>query len=360
MTLEMRVRHRFGAFELSVECAAGAGVTALFGPSGSGKSSAVNAVAGLLRPHEAYIACDGDVLHDTAARVFVPPHRRRIGYVFQDARLLPHLNVRRNLLYGRWFRRSKSGTDGIAFDHVIDVLNLGSLLERSPGKLSGGEKQRVAIGRALLSRPRLLLMDEPLASLDQARRHEILDYLNRVRHELKLPILYVTHAVDEVMRLADRVVLFEAGRSIMAGLPTDVLNRSQVQQWLDADDNGTVLDAHVRSHDGVEGLTLLAFDGGTLRVPLLALHVGEACRLRMRARDIAIATGAPGDTSVLNVLPARVSALRVHGHVADVDARVGSTLLKARITRHSAERLALHENQPVFLMIKSIAVDTPS
>lgn len=357
MTLEVRVRHRFGAFELDIDFTAGTGVTALFGPSGSGKSSTINAVAGLLRPQEARIVCDRHVLQDTSAHIFVRPHRRRIGYVFQDARLLPHLNVRRNLLYGRWFRRADTGTEGISFDHVVDVLNLGHLLDRAPGYLSGGEKQRVAIGRALLSRPRMLLMDEPLASLDQARRHEVLDYLNRIRRELKLPVLYVTHAVDEVMRLADHVVLFAAGRSAMAGSPAEVLNRGQAQHLLEAEDSGTVIDAHVTGQDDAYSLTVLAFDGGMLRVPLLRAAIGDPCRLRIRARDIAVATHPPAATSVLNILPARITAMHCAGHATDIAASVGGTTLTARVTRYSAAQLALSEGQTVYLMIKSVALE---
>lgn len=205
MTLTVNIRHRLGAFALDAAFTAEGGVTALFGRSGSGKTSLIRSIAGLIHPDHGHVALDGRVLTDTDQNIFVPRHRRRFGYVFQEARLFPHLSVRHNLGYGRWF--APKTTDRDDFDSVVDLLGLGPLLERRPGKLSGGEKQRVAIGRALLSNPRLLLMDEPLAALDEERKAEILPYLERLRDETKIPIVYVSHAIAEVARLASRVVL---------------------------------------------------------------------------------------------------------------------------------------------------------
>lgn len=363
MTVEVRLQHRFGAFELDAEFAAGMGVTALFGPSGSGKSTVVNAVSGLLKPEAGRIVVGDDVLFDSAAGIALPTWRRRIGYVFQDARLLPHLTVRQNLLFGRWLRRrdvSAAGTGAIAFDHVVEVLNLGHLLARRPGALSGGEKQRVGIGRALLSCPRLLLMDEPLASLDHSRRMEVLDYLNRIRHELKLPVLYVTHSLDEVMRLADQVVLFREGRTISQGNPADVLNVHRDALDGTAEAPGTVLETKVVAHDAAYGLTELAVNGSStirLRVPRVSGETGDACRILVRARDVAVATAPPTDTSVLNVLPARVTALRDLGDSVEVQAALhDGTLMHARITRFSADQLQLAPERDVYLLIKSVAL----
>ncbi len=210
MSIAVSIAHRQGEFSLDIAFAADAHVVALFGPSGSGKTTILNVIAGLVRPKEARIAVGGRVLVDTGAGVFVPPHRRRIGYVFQDGRLFPHLSVRRNLAYGRWFA---ARTERWAKpQEVVALLGIGHLLDRYPGTLSGGEKQRVAIGRALLASPRLLLMDEPLASLDEARKRETLPYIERLRDELAIPIVYVSHSLVEVERLAGRIVRIEAGR----------------------------------------------------------------------------------------------------------------------------------------------------
>ncbi|VVE32228.1 molybdenum ABC transporter ATP-binding protein [Pandoraea terrigena] len=365
MTVEVRLQHRFGDFALDAEFAAGMGVTALFGPSGSGKSTVVNAVSGLLRPDAGRIVVGDDVLFDSVAGVALPTWRRRIGYVFQDARLLPHLTVRQNLLFGRWLRRGDvaAGTGAIALDHVVDVLNLGHLLSRRPGALSGGEKQRVGIGRALLSCPRLLLMDEPLASLDHARRLEVLDYLNRIRHALALPVLYVTHSLDEVMRLADQVVLFKDGRTISQGAPADVLNVHRDALDGTAETPGTVLETRIVAHDARYGLTELAVNGSDtvrLRVPRASGEAGDACRILVRERDVAVATSPPVNTSVLNVLEARVASLRDLGDSVEVGATLlgdtVGTVLRARITRFSADQLQLAPGRDVYLLIKSVAL----
>jgi molybdate transport system ATP-binding protein len=210
MSLHVAVAHRFGDFRLDVAFRSEGGVTALFGPSGSGKTTIVNVIAGLMRPERARIEVAGDVLIDTARNMFVPPHRRRLGYVFQEPRLFPHLTVRQNMLYGRWFSSHAEGRASLG--HVVDVLGLAPLLDRRPGRLSGGEKQRVSIGRAWLASPRLLLMDEPLSSLDVARKDEILPYIERLRDDSRIPIVYVSHAMAEVIRLATQVVILERGR----------------------------------------------------------------------------------------------------------------------------------------------------
>ncbi len=222
-TLEIALGHTLGAFALDVAFASDAGVTALFGPSGSGKTTVVNAIAGLVRPQAGLVRIGGETLTDTKAGVVVPPHRRRIGVVFQDARLFPHLSVRANLLFGRWFAPRSAPRP--ALEPVVELLGIGHLLRRRPGGLSGGERQRVAIGRALLSSPRLLVMDEPLASLDDARKQEILPYLERLRDEARVPIVYVSHSRAEVTRLAGTVVLMREGRIVGRGTPGEMLAR---------------------------------------------------------------------------------------------------------------------------------------
>ena len=221
MTLSADIELRAGEFHLSTRFELGGGVTALFGASGAGKTTLVNVIAGLVRPDAGRMVLDGEVLFDSAQRIFVPAERRRFGYVFQEGRLFPHLSVRRNLLYSRWFDRSTHAPE--EFAHVVDLLGLAGLLERRPAMLSGGEKQRVALGRALLARPRLLLLDEPLASLDAARREEILAYLERLRDELALPMVYVSHVVEEVRRLASQVLVLSAGRVSAAGPVGEVM-----------------------------------------------------------------------------------------------------------------------------------------
>ena len=268
MTLEVAVEKRLGQFELAADFAgAGGGLTAIFGPSGSGKSSLVNLIAGLTRPDRGRITVDGQVLVDTAARIFVPMHRRRIGYVFQDARLFPHLSVRQNLGYGRFFTpRAERYAD---LDAVVDLLGIGALMGRRPAALSGGERQRVAIGRALVASPQLLLMDEPLASLDEARKAEILPYIERLRDEARIPIVYVSHSVAEVARLASEVVVLTAGRVAATGPVNDILGRLDLFSEDQRDEVGALVALTVVGEDEDFGLTRLRSQGGDWRLPRL-------------------------------------------------------------------------------------------
>ena len=327
--LDIALRHAFPDFNLDIAFTAPPGVTALFGPSGSGKSTVLAAVAGLLRPAAGRVALDGTVLLDTAARLAVPAEKRRCGVVFQDSRLLPHLSVDANLRYGA--RRAPRGAAGPGFDEVVALLGIAPLLPRRPRALSGGEKQRVALGRALLSRPRLLLMDEPLAALDAPRRAAILPFLERLRDGWNLPVLYVTHALDEVDRLADTLVLLDAGRVQAAG-PIEALSaRTDLPLLSNRRDAGAVLPCTVDEHAPARGLTRLRFDGGTLLVPLRPEPPGTRLRLRLRARDVAVATEMPRGISTHNVLPATVAAVEPSGpHEAFVALMVGPATVLAR------------------------------
>ena len=357
MSLEIAARHGFGGFGLDVALAAPTpGLTALFGPSGSGKSTLLAIVAGLLRPQSGRVTLDGTVLLDTAARVEVPAERRRCGMVFQDARLLPHLSVEGNLRYGA--RRAPRDAAGPGFAATVALLGIAPLLLRRPRMLSGGERQRVALGRALLSRPRLLLMDEPLAALDGARKAEILPFIERLRDAAGLPILYVTHALDEVDRLADTLVLLEAGRVLAAGpLPT-LAARTDLPTLSGRRDAGAVLACVTAAHDPARGLTWLGFPGGQLVVPLRPEPAGSRLRLRLRARDVAVATEPPHGLSSHNVLPATVAAIDAAGpHEAFVTLQAGPTPLLARLTRDAVGQLALTPGRAVFALVKSTAFD---
>jgi molybdate transport system ATP-binding protein len=350
MTAEIFLRHRFGAFTLDAAFVMRGGVTALFGPSGSGKTSVVSAIAGLLRPRDGRIALDGRVVLDSKARIFVPAEARRIAVVFQDARLFPHMNVENNLLFG--WRRTPQKADAATIGHVIDLLGLGALLRRGPHRLSGGEKSRVALGRALLASPQMLLLDEPLASLDAERRGEILPYLEKLARETKLPMLYVSHAVDEVARLADEIVVLRDGRVTAQGTVFDLL--TDVDAIAGVPPLGAVFDAKLA---GVrEGLSLLAFDGGVLVVKMLSLETGARVRVRLRAEDIMLAREEPRAISANNVLSCVIAALRTKNGEADVQLLCGATKLVARITDASRVRLGLEPGVSVFAIVKSVTV----
>jgi molybdate transport system ATP-binding protein len=359
MTLTVNVRALRGDFILDVRFAAGPGITTLFGRSGAGKTSVVDMVAGLLRPEAGRIAVDGRVLFDREAGIDLPAHARRIGYVFQESRLFPHLSVRQNLLYGRWFApRDESCT---AVEHAVELLGLGALLERRPAGLSGGEKQRVAIGRALLANPRIFLMDEPLASLDESRKAEILPYIERLRDELRLPILYVSHSMPEVTRLADTLVLLSEGEVAAAGPVPELMGRLDLHPLTGRYEAGAVIEADVASIDPAYGLAALDFDRGRLLVPASGLAVGVRVRARIRARDVALALERPSGISVLNAVEGIVAELRREaGPFAEIRVAAGRSSLVARITRKSLDELALVEGKSVVALIKAVALDRHS
>ncbi|MBI3198127.1 MAG: molybdenum ABC transporter ATP-binding protein [Rhodospirillales bacterium] len=352
MSLEIDIDHAREHFQLTARFSSAPGLTALFGRSGSGKSTLIDIIGGLIRPTRGRVAIDGQVLVDTERGIFVPKHRRRIGYVFQDSRLFPHLSVRHNLLYGRWFVRESAGPSS-DLASVVELLGIGSLLDRRPDSLSGGERQRVAIGRALFAHPRLLLMDEPLASLDEARRVEILPYVERLRDEAGVPIVYVSHSVAEVARLATTVVILTDGKVTAVGPVLDILPMA------DAGDAGGVLDATVARHDEAFQLTVLASAAGELQVPRLAAPVGSPVRTYIRARDVMISLRPPEEISALNVLPGRITAIVPSSNGAQADVRLdcNGTALMARLTAKSVQRLALAPGRPVFAVIKSVSFE---
>ncbi|MBL8830765.1 MAG: molybdenum ABC transporter ATP-binding protein [Rhodospirillales bacterium] len=356
--LELDFRMKLGTFALDVRLAAPAGALALFGRSGAGKTSIVRAIAGLARPSDGRIAVAGSVLFDGAAGIDVPPERRRIGYVFQDARLFPHLTVEGNLRYG--LRRAGPQARPIAFDAVVDLLGIGGLLGRRPANLSGGERQRTAIGRALLAQPRLLLMDEPLASLDAARKAELLPYLDRLRRELDIPIVYVSHSIDEVLRLADTLALVDAGRVAACGPVGEVTARVDLHPLAGRFEAGTALDARVAWHDAAFSLSRLEFDGGTLVVPAVEAPPGAPVRVHIRARDVLLATRRPEGISARNVLPGHVVAMEPEpGAHAEIAVAIGNTRLRARLTRAAVADLGLAVGTPVYAIVKAVAIGRP-
>ena len=345
-----------GDFRLDVKFAADAPIVGLFGRSGAGKTTVVNAIAGIGNPSRGTIRVNGHVLFDAARGIDLPPERRRIGYVFQDGLLFPHLDVEANLLYGQ--RRRALSERVIADARVVELLGLQALLRRKPATLSGGEKQRVAIGRALLAQPRILLMDEPLAALDLARRREILSYVERLRDELAIPIVYVSHAVDEITRLADIVVVLADGKTVAVGKAGDVLGRLDLPAASGGDEAGSVVEARVARHDDEQLLSTLAFDGGELHVARIASDVGERVRARILARDASLALRRPEAISILNILEGTVTAIgEQSGAIVDVQVTVGAAIVNARLTRHSLRELDVRIGHQVFVLVKAVALE---
>lgn len=355
MTLIVEARQRLGAFRLDASFSTDGGVTALFGRSGSGKTSMVRIIAGLSRPQQGRVLLDGDTLLDTERGRSVPTHRRRFGYVFQEPRLFPHLSVRRNLAYGRWFAGLSVRQEEL--DRVVQMLGIGPLLDREPDALSGGERQRVAIGRALLSNPRLLLMDEPLSALDEERKAEILPYLERLRDEAGVPIVYVSHSVAEVSRLADRIVLMNEGRVTAVGAPSEIL-KGRALTAAERKEAGSILAGTVETIDARYGLSTVKLSRTSIIVPDHDLGPGSVVRLRVLERDVMIATVRPEGLSALNILAAEISAVEDEGGGSvRVELASGSDRIFSRITSLSRERLGLSVGQPVYAVIKSVAVE---
>jgi molybdate transport system ATP-binding protein len=356
MTLSVAVSHQQGAFHLEAAFDCGEGVTALFGPSGAGKTTLVNAIAGLVRPARGSISLDGETLFDAERGIHVPARNRHFGYVFQEGRLFPHLTVKQNLVYSRWFREGRN--PGADLDHIVGLLGIGDLLGRRPAQLSGGERQRVAIGRALLARPRLLLLDEPLASLDAPRRDEILRYLELMRDDVRVPIVYVSHSVEEVVRLASVVVLLARGKVAAVGDVEDVMGRPDLRAAAGVFEGGTVIDAKVTAQDIQYDLATLAFEGGTLAVTNLDALIGEPVRVRIRARDVSIALDPPSRISIQNVLKGKVAGIgEERGGAVDVAIAIGTVTLRSRITRRAADRLALAPGREVYALVKAVSLD---
>ncbi|MHC1548731.1 molybdenum ABC transporter ATP-binding protein [Phyllobacterium sp. K27] len=356
MKLVFKAQRKLGAFQLDAAFTSDGGVTALFGASGSGKTSVIRMLTGLGHPDQGRIVFDGDVVVDTEQKISVPKHKRRFGVVFQDNRLFPHLSVRQNLNYGRWFVSKPKCENN--FDSIVNLLGLNLLLDRRPTNLSGGEKQRVAIGRALLSSPRLLLMDEPLAALDEMRKAEILPYLEALRDQMNIPIIYVSHSVAEVVRLADKVIVMDNGKVTMAGAVADVLNHPSISSMQDRKEAGTFIEGKVIQYDGKHRLTTIEFNSSRFYVSGPEVTVGQTVRMYVLARDVMLATVYPQGVSALNILKGKIVAIisNIEGTV-DVHIDCKGTALLSRITSFSCDRLSLTEGMTAYAIIKTVALE---
>jgi len=338
-------------------------VTALFGPSGAGKTTLINVISGLLKPDSARIIIDGIVLNDTERMIFEPPNKRRIGYVFQDSRLFPHLSVTENLRFGQRFSSPISSGDKITSRRVYDLLRLEPILNRSVHRLSGGEAQRVAIGRALLANPRLLLMDEPLASLDVERKAEILPFLEEIGQLFGIPIIYVSHSLPEIRRLAKWIAVMDTGKIGAFGPIEQITSRIDLAPLTEAPGGGSVLSADVIGHDAKLFLTYLECEHQQLTVPIIKADVGAPVRVQVRPEDITISLAKPSGLSVLNVLAGQVEHMRDIARSPSVDVllNIGDQETKvslwAKVTKLAAERLALKQGMMVYALIKSVSID---
>jgi molybdate transport system ATP-binding protein len=353
--LQVAARKRRGAFALEAQFELPTpGVVALFGRSGSGKSTLVNVIAGLLKADSGWVALDDAVLLDTTLHIDVPPERRRIGYVFQDARLFPHLSVAANLRYGQ--RRARV-PPFVGIDLVADLLDLGALMDRRTHQLSGGERQRVAIGRALLSQPSLLLLDEPLASLDASRREEVLPYLETLRDQLSIPMVYVSHHFDEVLRLATHLVLMESGKTIAQGNLSDMSLNPGVRAIIGADAVGAIVEGTVLGRDPASGLLRVQVGHGELKVHLGQAANGAKLRVQLLARDLIVATQAPQHLSVRNTLSGAVTAVMSDDEDSDlIGIDIGGTIIMARVTKAATRELGLASGLPVWALVKTVSL----
>jgi len=353
--LDVVIHYRRGAFDLEVAfCAPTPGVIALFGRSGAGKSTVINLLAGLLTLRDGHIVLDNEPLADTARDIQLPAEQRGVGYVFQDGRLFPHLDVANNLRYG--LRRSQRPVR-TEYHKVVELLGLGELTARRPHQLSGGERQRVALGRALLAQPRMLLLDEPLASLDLARRAELLPYLERLRDEARIPIVYVSHQFEEIVRLATSVVVLDRGRVAAAGDLTTVALNPALRSIAGAEAVGAILRGQVARVDLGAGLAFVAIGAQQLAIENDGLARGDSVRLQLLARDLVLAATKPAGLSVRGVLQGRISALQADGERAVlVEITVEGHALLARVTAGAAHDLQLQVGCPLWVLVKAVSL----
>jgi molybdate transport system ATP-binding protein len=353
--LKVRVAKQRDGFALDARFDAPTpGVVALFGRSGCGKTTAISIISGLLAADSAYVELDGRVLTDTAASICVRPEQRRIGYVFQEGRLFPHMSVLRNLHYG--LKRTRAPRLSITFDQIVALLGLEHLLQRHPYQLSGGERQRASLGRALLSQPTLLLLDEPLAALDAARRHEVLPYLKRLRDNLSIPMVYVSHQFDEVLQLATQVVLMDAGHVVAQGPLSEVSLVPELRAIVGPDSVGAVVDGVVTDVDASCGMADVRVGSGSLNVSVPSVNIGERVRVQLLARDIILATEEPRGLSVRNQLRGTITSIvedEDEARLITID--VGGATVLSRVTRSAVDALRLRNGSHVWVLVKAVS-----
>lgn len=351
--LQLNFTQTLGTHCLDInESLPGRGITAIFGVSGAGKTSLINAISGLTRPEKGHITLNDRVLMDADKSVFLTPEKRRIGYVFQDARLFPHYRVRGNLKYGM----AKSMAH--QFDKLVELLGIGDLLDRLPSGLSGGEKQRVAIGRALLTAPELMLLDEPLASLDIPRKRELIPYLQRLAKEINIPMLYVSHSLEEILHLADNVLILDAGKVKAFGELEEVWGSSAMFPWLPKEQQSSVLHVTVLEHHPHYPMTALELNAQPLWVNKLDLPVGASLRIRIQSSDVSLTLQPPVQSSIRNILSARVTQCLDDSGQVDVQLEVGQRILWARISPWARDELAIKPGMWLYAQIKSVSILT--
>ena len=353
--LKVDVAGSLGEFDYAVSFETEHRVIALFGVSGAGKSTVINTLSGVLLPDYGHISIDDSVFLDTSTRQNISPRRRRIGQIFQDGRLFPHMSVKRNLTYARWAGWRKKTQ---SFDDVVSLLGIDHLLSRRPHELSGGEQQRVALGRALLSDPRLLLMDEPLTGLDYERKAEILPYLERLAHEFGIPIIYVSHDLDEIIRLADYLVLLENGRAKAKGPIGEILPKVHGQFAAGVQTPVSLISASFQRIDHIYGMTVLSCGRQEFIVPIILQEQTTPYRVRIDSRDVALALSRPDQTSMQNILSGKIMIVeKVSESAADISVNIDGQVVVSRVTLKAVDELNLKVEQQVFLMVKSVAVD---
>ena len=356
-TIQARFQLDYGDFKLDVDLKLpGTGITVLFGHSGSGKTTLLRCIAGLQHAPQGYLDINGSIWQDSERGLFLPTYKRPLGYVFQEANLFPHLTVWDNLHFG--LKRIKQNPGAVKLEHAFELLGIGHLMKRMPQRLSGGERQRVAIARALALNPEILLMDEPLASLDSKRKQEILPFLSRLHQQLDIPVLYVTHAQQELAQLADHLVIMADGREIASGLPAATLTRLDMPLAQDKQQAATVWQTTVAEHETDYHLTHVAFAGGSLSLPMVDAKIGTPLRVQIYARDVSIALEAPTATSILNVLPATITGIADDHNSGQsvVQMQVGNQPLLAHITRKSTLLLELQLGMRVYVQIKGTSI----
>lgn len=356
MSLKFSAKHRFEEFEIDADFETEQGVTALFGRSGSGKTSILKMISGLITPQVGDITFNGDIIYSSKSGQSLAPHKRGFGYVFQEPRLFPHLNIRQNLKYGAWMQRKN--VSHREFGRISELLGLSDLLDRQPHNLSGGEQQRVAIGRALLSSPRLLLMDEPLSSLDQARKAEILPFLEDLCANTKVPIVYVSHSVSEVMRLANQVILLEAGKVTSIQSPQMLNQNAAFVSSLARNELGAMIQGKVESFDPEEQLVTIALRQGSLTIPAEQATAGTKVKLFVAARDVMLGTQKPEGLSAMNILQGTVTSIDASTQSAvNVRLHCAGEEILAQITSSSAKRLQLQVGMNIYAIIKAVSFE---